>query len=344
MGEDVTAICENLESCNISPEPQSPQKSKGSSRTTSKTASPEKQLVKKVSYEVDSIGKVKITVVKAADLKKKSDPYTVVSSGKESFKSKTLKKTQEPEWNHEVEFSMMSKQPGEVKIEVFNKKTLGKDELLGFVLLPTKDLLQPPHLINSWFKLEGAKSGQVFVAGGYIPAELPRKEAAAEKVAKVALDSELATALTKQQQKIDEDTTVDRSQQVPKMSVQTIKIDDDLQSALKKQQRKIDVEEEKERQNLEQEASNDVREGSIGRKAAETIPAEKEELEGRKKVEVEVVAARNLQKSGMFGKADPYVTITYGKEKHISNVINNDLNPEWNFKDSLLIDSNSSEK
>merc|ERR1712013_861084 len=296
MGEDVTAICESLESCNISPEPQSPQKSKGSSRTTSKTASPEKQLVKRVSYEVDSIGKVKITVVKAADLKKKSDPYTVVSSGKESFKSKTLKKTQEPEWNHEVEFSMMSKQPGEVKIEVFNKKTLGKDELLGFVLLPTKDLLQPPHLINSWFKLEGAKSGQVFVAGGYIPAELPRKEAAAEKVAKVALDSELATALTKQQQKIEEDRTVDRSQHVPKMSVQTIKIDDDLQSALKKQQRKIDVEEEKERQNLEQEASNDVREGSIGRKAAETIPAEKEELEGRKKVEVEVVAARNLQK------------------------------------------------
>merc|ERR550534_2292886 len=186
-----------------------------------------------------------------------------------------MKKTQEPEWNHEVEISMMSKQPGEVKIEVFNKKTLGKDELLGFVLLPTKDLLQPPHLINSWFKLEGAKSGQVFVAGGYIPAELPRKEAA-EKVAKVDLDSDLATALTKQQQKIDEDTTVDRSQHVPKMSVQTIKIDDDLQSALKKQQRKIDVDEE--------------------------------------------------------------------KEKHISNAINNDLNPEWNFKESLLIDSNSSEK
>merc|ERR550534_171538 len=199
-----------------------------------------------------------------------------------------MKKTQEPEWNHNVEMSMLSKDPGEVKIEVFNKKTLGKDELLGFVVLSTKDLLQPPHLINSWFKLEGAKSGQVFVAGGYIPAELSRKEAA-EQVAKVDLDSDLATALTKQQQKIEEDRTVDRSQHVPKMSVQTIKIDDDLQSALKKQQRKIDVEEEKERQNLEEEATKYVTEGSIGRKA-ETIPAEKEELEGSKKVEVEVIA------------------------------------------------------
>ena len=128
-----------------------------------------------------------------------------------------------------------------MKIEVFNKKTLGKDELLGFVVLSTKDLLQPPHSINSWFKLEGAKSGQIFIAGGYIPAELPKKE----KVSKVDLDSDLESALTKQQQMIDDEKTTDRSQYVPKMSVQTIKIDDDLQSALKKQQRKIDDAQEK---------------------------------------------------------------------------------------------------
>ena len=149
-------------------EPSSPQKSQ-SSKPNSNKASPEKQLVKKVSYEADSIGKVSITVVKAADLKKKSDPYAVISSRKETFKTKTIKKTQEPEWNHNFEMSMLSKEPGEVKIEVFNKKTLGKDELLGFVVLPTKDLLQPPHSINSWFKLEGAKSGQIFIAGGYLP-------------------------------------------------------------------------------------------------------------------------------------------------------------------------------
>merc|ERR1712037_1011643 len=146
--------------------------------------------------------------------------------------------------------SMLSKDPGEVKIEVFNKKTLGKDELLGFVVLSTKDLLQPPHSINSWFKLEGAKSGQIFIAGGYIPAELPKKENG--KPAKVDLDSDLASALSKQQQLIDEEKTGDRSEFVPKMSVQTIKIDDDLQSALKKQQRKIDVAQEKEKSEQEE--------------------------------------------------------------------------------------------
>merc|ERR1712032_1099790 len=215
--------------------------------------------------------------------------------------------------------------------------------------------------INSWFKLEGAKSGQVFIAGGYIPAEVPKKDN--DKVTTVDLDSDLASALTRQQQMIDEEGTADRSQYVPKMSVQTVKIDDDLQSALKKQQKKIDVAQEKAELDVRPEEMKDessvteTKDNKTQEKKSEEgrittgmksgiIPTEEEGFAklGIREVVVEVIAGRNLEKSGMFGKADPYVTMTYGKEKHISNVINNNLNPEWNFKESLMTDANSSER
>ena len=34
----------------------------------------------------------------------------------------------------------------------------------------------------------------------------------------------------------------------------------------------------------------------------------------------------------MFGKADPYVKMTFGKQKSKSATVKNDHNPEWNFK------------
>ena len=39
----------------------------------------------------------------------------------------------------------------------------------------------------------------------------------------------------------------------------------------------------------------------------------------------------------MFGKADPYVTISYGELKFKSQVVKNNLNPEWNFDNILTV-------
>merc|ERR1712037_238382 len=53
--------------------------------------------------------------------------------------------------------------------------------------------------------------------------------------------------------------------------------------------------------------------------------------------------ARDVEKKGMFGKADPYVNITFGKQKAKSKTVKNNHSPEWNFNATLEVDQNTSE-
>merc|ERR1712036_79552 len=41
--------------------------------------------------------------------------------------------------------------------------------------------------------------------------------------------------------------------------------------------------------------------------------------------------ARDLEKKGKFGKADPYAVLRVGKEKFKSKTVDNNHNPDWNF-------------
>jgi len=124
-----------------------------------------------------------------------------------------------------------------------SKKTLGKDESLGYAVINTQDILQPPHLINNWIKLEGSKSGQIFVAAGFVEVEVSAEEEVGAML-DVEIDEDLAAALKKQQHKIQAEEAMMPSV-IQKTGVQTVQIDDDLQAALKKQHKKIESEEEK---------------------------------------------------------------------------------------------------
>merc|ERR1711874_655699 len=70
-----------------------------------------------------------------ADMIGKSDPYAVLSYGKQTEKTKVVKNSQEPQWNHEVEFDV----------------TEGK-----------------------WFPLSGVKSGKVLLSADFLD-DLGRK-------------------------------------------------------------------------------------------------------------------------------------------------------------------------
>ena len=61
------------------------------------------------------------------------------------------------------------------------------------------------------------------------------------------------------------------------------------------------------------------------------------------KVVTTVFKAKNIEKKGMFGKADLYVKLTLGKQKAKSATVKIDHNPEWNFKASFDIDPKISE-
>merc|ERR1711974_291965 len=60
-------------------------------------------------------------------------------------------------------------------------------------------------------------------------------------------------------------------------------------------------------------------------------------------INVLVVGARNLEKSGMFGKADPYIVVSHKDKKKTSATINNDLNPQWNFENTFVVSKSSKE-
>merc|ERR1712082_424349 len=60
-------------------------------------------------------------------------------------------------------------------------------------------------------------------------------------------------------------------------------------------------------------------------------------------IHVVVHKARNIEKKGMFGKADPYVTVKIGSESYKSVTIKNNHNPEWQFDSNFILDKNSTE-
>merc|ERR1739838_497711 len=53
--------------------------------------------------------------------------------------------------------------------------------------------------------------------------------------------------------------------------------------------------------------------------------------------------ARDIEKKGKFGKADPYVKMTLGKQEAKSATVKNNHIPEWNFKATFDVSQNSKE-
>merc|ERR1712243_491131 len=72
------------------------------------------------------------------------------------------------------------------------------------------------------------------------------------------------------------------------------------------------------------------------------VSTPKKKLE-RGQIHFTVIKAKDIEKKGKFGKADPYVKLTYGKQKAKSKTVKNNHNPEWNFEATFDIDENSAE-
>ena len=115
-------------------------------------------------------GKARVSIIKAKDLVKsdlvgKSDPYALMKYGTQKYKTPTIKNSQNPRWDCEVEFDFPDGDSSAVNIEVFDEDLLGKDKSLGKVNVDMNDLdnLASPH--GQWFPLEGVKLGQVLLSG-----------------------------------------------------------------------------------------------------------------------------------------------------------------------------------
>ena len=56
---------------------------------------------------------------------------------------------------------------------------------------------------------------------------------------------------------------------------------------------------------------------------------------------INVLKAKKLEKSGLFGKVDPYVLLKLGEVKRMSKPVKNNHDPEWNFNATFDIDRNA---
>ena len=119
-------------------------------------------------------GVAKINLIKAADLIKtdiigKSDPYAVLSHGGQKDKTKTIKNSQDPTWNHVSEFKVPdTKDCRTFNIEVFDSDKIGKDKSLGALSLDILDVLELDGGEGRWFPLDGVKSGKVLLAADFL--------------------------------------------------------------------------------------------------------------------------------------------------------------------------------
>merc|ERR1719474_264338 len=64
-------------------------------------------------------------------------------------------------------------------------------------------------------------------------------------------------------------------------------------------------------------------------------------MPGQGNVHVNVKGAKDLVKSDLIGKSDPYATITYGGDKKKSKTVKNSKNPEWNFEVDVPVNETS---
>merc|ERR1712029_1240843 len=115
------------------------------------------------------IGKLRLVVEKGMDLEKKdlfqkSDPYVKVILGQQTSKSKKVKNTLNPVWNHEVVSELDKSTPMEIKIEVYDWDRFGKDDIMGFAKLNLDEEIPKNQHGTYSIPLEDCKSGKIYLS------------------------------------------------------------------------------------------------------------------------------------------------------------------------------------
>merc|ERR1711872_1171993 len=262
-------------------------------------------------------GQVKITVFKAKGIEKKgmfgkADPYVKLTLDNQKAKSATVKNNHNPEWNFEAIFNISDKTSQNLNLAVFDDD-IGKDDSLGSAVIDLRKLQEQQHLLNQWITLDKCKYGEVLVSAEFIPMSYVEKPAVSPEPQVINKDEKAPT--------------------VEKTNIEIVS-----------HEKRIDI--------ASEVVVDDKKEKGKGAKGLkDTLSKEKESLEGDKKVDtvlmkknilqlkpleagdisITVHKARDIEKKGMMGKADPYVVLLYGDQQAKSKTIKNNHNPEWEY-------------
>jgi Ca2+-dependent lipid-binding protein len=62
------------------------------------------------------------------------------------------------------------------------------------------------------------------------------------------------------------------------------------------------------------------------------------------KLHVDLIKAKNLMKTDLTGKSDPYAVLKFGKQKEKTNTIKNTLEPQWDFSTDFKVPDGAADK
>ena len=291
-------------------------------------------------------GKVKLKVVKAKELIKsdmigKSDPYATVKYGKQQDKTKVVNNTQEPKWDHLTEFDVPDGDSRTFSIEVFDSDKIGKDKSLGKVDLDITDILDMDDQEGRWFPLSGVKKGQILLAADFED-KLGRSAADVldELLSGEPMRKESARPLHAGRR--SEDPDYDGSRDGSRKGSYADRRDSADRERDGPNGRRDSANPDR---TQDKEDGNEFGRGKGGpldpfdpqnRRKASTDPDSMHGLlpgggipEGT--AVITVVKARGLAKADLIGKSDPYAVLTLGRQQKKSPVVNNTLEPQWDF-------------
>merc|ERR1711872_803995 len=233
----------------------------------------------------------------------KADPYVTLSMGKQKAKSATVKNSHNPEWNYKAAFDVDETTPHEINISVFDED-VGKDDSLGNAVLDISSIQEKSQLINQWIPLSNCKSGKILVSAEFV------------------LQGKIVDYLRSQSE-----SEVKESIPVEDKEASDIKPKD-----ISSEPEKVITKDEIEVQQTESESTVD---SDLKTPVAKPLTAGQ--------VKITVFKAKDIEKKGMFGKADPYVKLTLDNQKAKSATVKNNHNPEWNFEAIFNISDKTSQ-
>ena len=250
--------------------------------------------------DAHNLGKIHLGLIAAKDLVKsdlvgKSDPYAMLSHGNQKFKTDTIKNTQNPEFNYDALFNVPDNGDNTIKIDLLDSDRFGKDKSLGKLDLDVDDIMTKGIMPPTWFPLKGTKSGQVLVSADF-----------------EASDSSRFASPERGLQGIDGD----RDGRKPSD-----------RGDGRKPSNGRDGRKPSEGGDGRKSSKDHLRNRLLSRDEGDV--GDDDLPEGT--LHVDVLGARNLPKSDLIGKSDPYAEIGLGDQRFKTPTAKNTQDPDWNF-------------
>merc|ERR1719278_1057618 len=333
-------------------------------------------------------GKAKLQLVKAKDLMKsdiigKSDPYAVVKYGRQQDKTKVIKNTQEPQWNHETEFDVPDGDSRTFNIEVFDSDKLGKDKSLGKLKMDIIDILDMDGKDGKWFPLTGAKKGQILLAAdfedelgrsaGEILDDLLKNNSGSPAQKKESLGSVGSRRGGANNPYLDGEegdsrkglrgATDPESERRGSLGADGRRSSTNPDGSSAHDGRRSSTNPHGSRRDSTNPdgSRRDSTQSGQGRRGGSTDPldpanrrkasTDPDSLHGllpdgsipEGTAVISVVKARGLTKADFIGKSDPYAVLVYGKQQKKTAVVKNTLEPQWDFTAEFKIPDDGDE-